>query len=170
MKKGRKPGSMVNAKCVCCGEIKPATSGSGFRCQACRDAGHIPPHQQRGTGKHFAGTAVAFAIRTGKLAAPGGLCCTDCGGAAIEYDHRDYNQPLLVEPVCRSCNLKRGPAIPLTGTIPHTVSLGGIPYKRRSCVESIMRRMGIATDALSSMPATLTLEHWRQLAPIFKAA
>ena len=36
--------------------------------------------------------------------------CTDCGKRATVYDHRDYGRPLDVEPVCQSCNLKRGPA------------------------------------------------------------
>lgn len=38
--------------------------------------------------------------------------CVDCGAPASDYDHRDYNKPLDVEPTCRSCNLARGPAIP----------------------------------------------------------
>src|SRR5688500_869090 len=36
--------------------------------------------------------------------------CVDCGKKARDYEHRDYSKPLLVEPVCRSCNIKRGPA------------------------------------------------------------
>ena len=36
--------------------------------------------------------------------------CVDCAGVATEYDHRDYARPLDVEPVCRSCNHKRGKA------------------------------------------------------------
>ena len=36
-----------------------------------------------------------------------------CGGMAEQWDHRDYNKPLDVEPVCRSCNMRRGPAKPL---------------------------------------------------------
>jgi hypothetical protein len=36
--------------------------------------------------------------------------CTDCKNRrAMFYDHRDYNFPLEVIPVCRSCNSKRGP-------------------------------------------------------------
>ncbi len=38
--------------------------------------------------------------------------CVDCGKQALVYDHRDYNKPLDVEPVCQSCNIKRGPGIP----------------------------------------------------------
>ena len=37
--------------------------------------------------------------------------CTDCDGIATEYDHRDYSRPLDVEPVCGSCNKRRGTAI-----------------------------------------------------------
>lgn len=38
--------------------------------------------------------------------------CVDCGNGATEYEHRDYNKPLAVEPVCRTCNHRRGSAIP----------------------------------------------------------
>lgn len=37
--------------------------------------------------------------------------CVDCGKPAHDYDHRDYNKPLDVDPVCRGCNIRRGPAI-----------------------------------------------------------
>lgn len=40
----------------------------------------------------------------------GSIACTDCDGAAYAYDHRDYSRPLDVEPVCQSCNLRRGTA------------------------------------------------------------
>ncbi len=30
--------------------------------------------------------------------------CTYCNNRADRYDHRDYNYPLIVQPVCRSCN------------------------------------------------------------------
>lgn len=38
--------------------------------------------------------------------------CVDCSKPAACYDHRDYNKPLEVEPVCTSCNGLRGPAKP----------------------------------------------------------
>ena len=53
--------------------------------------------------------------------------CVDCGAPAIHYDHRDYSKPLDVEPVCQSCNISRGPAIP------HICPTGSCPdceYKR----------------------------------------
>lgn len=43
-------------------------------------------------------------LKTGRYA------CVDCGASAAEYDHRDYSRPLDVQPVCRSCNKKRGTA------------------------------------------------------------
>lgn len=42
------------------------------------------------------------------------VLCADCGCQATEYDHRDYFKPLMVEPVCHPCNIKRGPAYPFT--------------------------------------------------------
>lgn len=58
-----------------------------------------------------AGTAVGRAIRHGQLVRPASLACVDCGVQAEHYDHRDYTQPLKVEPTCRKCNFKRGSAL-----------------------------------------------------------
>jgi hypothetical protein len=54
--------------------------------------------------------AVTKAILNGELPIINTRYCVDCGAFATKYDHRDYSQPLLVEPVCNSCNRKRGPA------------------------------------------------------------
>ena len=35
--------------------------------------------------------------------------CVDCGARALIWDHRDYSRPLDVQPVCRQCNIARGP-------------------------------------------------------------
>jgi hypothetical protein len=53
------------------------------------------------------------AVNKGLLPHPKTLECNDCGAPAICYDHRDYNKPLEVEPVCKSCNGSRGAGIPL---------------------------------------------------------
>lgn len=37
--------------------------------------------------------------------------CVDCGEQAQCYDHRDYLEPLVVEPVCDPCNYHRGLAV-----------------------------------------------------------
>lgn len=51
------------------------------------------------------------AVRNGDLIDPRTLLCIDCGHWAEVYDHRKYSEPLVVEPVCQSCNCKRGPAV-----------------------------------------------------------
>lgn len=53
---------------------------------------------------------VARAIRLGKLRRPAEFPCADCQGKSEHYDHRDYGRPLDVQPVCRKCNFRRGPA------------------------------------------------------------
>ena len=55
--------------------------------------------------------AVAKAVREGRLKPVKECICVDCGAPAQHYDHRDYNKPDTVEPVCRCCNANRPPAI-----------------------------------------------------------
>ena len=55
--------------------------------------------------------AVTRAILRGELPPAKDCLCIDCGNQARHYDHRDYNKPLEVEPVCPRCNFFRGPAI-----------------------------------------------------------
>ena len=62
--------------------------------------------------------AVARAIKRGLLKRPREFPCTDCGKPAEQYDHREYAKPLEVEPVCRRCNLKRGPALDSVARLP----------------------------------------------------
>lgn len=38
--------------------------------------------------------------------------CFDCGKPPTQYDHRDYRKPLDIDPVCNSCNRRRGAALP----------------------------------------------------------
>jgi hypothetical protein len=54
---------------------------------------------------------VKVAVRCGELPSARTLLCVDCGRPAFDYDHRDYDRPLDVAPVCRGCNLRRGPAV-----------------------------------------------------------
>lgn len=61
--------------------------------------------------QHRALAQVARAVRKGRIPSPKKLRCADCGSRATEYEHRDYNQPLKVDPVCASCNNQRGLAI-----------------------------------------------------------
>lgn len=64
------------------------------------------------TNGDVARSAVFKAVKNGVLPSPKESECTDCGAQATQYDHRDYNKPLDVQPVCKKCNAKRGPAIP----------------------------------------------------------
>ena len=61
--------------------------------------------------KKDAHKAVHAAVSRGTLLAASKCKCVDCGAQAEHYDHRDYEKPLDVEPVCRKCNNARGPAI-----------------------------------------------------------
>lgn len=67
-------------------------------------------------GKIFGATkainAVKKAVKEGILPPVKTLNCVDCGRPGECYDHRDYNKPLDVVPVCRKCNFRRGSAIP----------------------------------------------------------
>jgi len=62
------------------------------------------------TGGRAAHAAVAQAVKKGGIPNAKTLACVDCNKPAFDYDHRDYSKPLDVVPVCRSCNLSRGPA------------------------------------------------------------
>ena len=108
---GRKPGSLVRFKCRICGGVELVRGGGGSsRCSDCRARGAHLPRSSRSDwlGKDTAQRLVSASIRDGLLPRPRSLLCADCGGGAVEYEHRDYNQPLAVEPICRSCNLRRG--------------------------------------------------------------
>ena len=69
-----------------------------------------------GVGRSRAHAAITKAMKNGSLPRPKEFKCVDCGVQAECYDHRDYNKPLEVEPVCRKCNFRRGLAIPLDMT------------------------------------------------------
>lgn len=58
----------------------------------------------------WAGRVVRSAIRRGMLPPiTADTQCVDCGAPASCYDHRNYLRPVHVEPVCQSCNIRRGP-------------------------------------------------------------
>lgn len=58
----------------------------------------------------FLHRTIRVAIRDGKLKPAKQLECTDCGEPGFCYDHRDWQKPLEVVPVCKRCNIARGPA------------------------------------------------------------
>lgn len=95
--------------CALCGAAPRFDERSDF-CRRCSIANRL--YRTYGTGQHEAVGAVNYAVRQGLLKAASEHSCIDCGNKADHYEHRDYNKPLEVEPVCRSCNGKRGNAIP----------------------------------------------------------
>ena len=59
----------------------------------------------------MSGTVIGWANRSGWLPVlDGSIKCVDCGNEATCWEHRDYSRPLDVDPICQSCNVRRGPA------------------------------------------------------------
>lgn len=85
--------------------------GRDIRAKVCWPCFYSKPKRD---GQAQAAAAVNKAVRNGILPSVFTLTCVDCGKPAQCYEHRDYNKPLEVEPTCKSCNTRRGPAIPLT--------------------------------------------------------
>lgn len=169
---GRRPGSLVRCTCVACGAVERASgTGGHYRCAACKYTHRYGPHSRRSnwTGTEEAGGFVHRAIADGRLPHPRGLTCADCGGVAVEYDHRDYNEPLRVEPVCRGCNLRRGPATPLVGSIRRLVENGMRPYYSRGATLKVLQRLGISTQGVI-LPSKVQVDDWRALLPLVEAA
>jgi len=87
--------------CPSCGkEFEPVTNQT--RCRPCSNLAFF--------WRMWVSTRVTKAVRNGDLPPVKTLECIDCGGKATGYDHRDYANPLDVEPVCHQCNTRRGPA------------------------------------------------------------
>ena len=168
---GRKSGSLVRFVCHLCGAVESVSGGTSFhRCLACRDAG-IDPRPRMAhdwTGRAIAQGIVSVAVRDGRLPIAKLFRCADCAGPASEYEHRDYNRPLDVQPICRGCNLRRGPAIPRDGAIEATVARGFAPYRLRRNARRLLVMMGRSPEVLDGMPAKLTVEHWRVILPVYR--
>jgi len=97
--------------CVDCrGELGASINGRkvrpALRCSPCGRRWRMALYK----ASQRAHSAVAKAIAAGDLQRPATFFCADCGCVAEHYDHRDYTKPLDVDPVCRKCNYKRGPA------------------------------------------------------------
>lgn len=132
--------------------------GSYFLCETCRLDAPIGS-AWGGTGGAMATNDVHKAILDGVLPPASDLQCVDCGHQAAHYDHRDYNRPLDVAPVCCSCNLKRGPAIPRKGFFAHMFAVGCAHYRSRRSMVSLLHAIGIDVDA-STLPRFVGVEHW----------
>jgi ribosomal protein L37E len=110
--------------CRACGVVS-----NDFRQRACVNCTVAKGLYRRyGTGREEAHKLVAREIRAGRLPPAKTLACADCGKPAFAYEHRDYNQPLMVEPICRSCNGRRGAAIPKKMTFKEFVAVVQMYY------------------------------------------
>ena len=97
----------ANFLCIFCNlEIQNRDSRAKI-CWPCVDS------NRKLNGQVAAMNAVSKAVRQGNLPSVKTLLCVDCGKPGQCYDHRDYNKPTEVEPVCRKCNKRRGSAKPL---------------------------------------------------------
>lgn len=104
--------------CRTCGYVS-----HDFRQRACVNCAQVKGiYRKYGTGQNAAHSLVAKEIKAGRLPSPKTLPCADCGKPAHGYEHRDYNRPLDVEPICRACNTRRGSAIPKTMTFKEFVA------------------------------------------------
>lgn len=108
--------------CTCQSEKRFVADG---KCVGCRRAKSNKYHTENRklirikeveSGARLANRVTYTEVKGGRLPKLSSVevACVDCGRRATQYDHRDYNKPLDVDPVCRSCNQIRGPAIPLT--------------------------------------------------------
>lgn len=108
--------------------MKCKTHGENRKLRVCRECRKIYARQWRKTVKGILCTfrhnekikysqmerakgVVYVQVRKGKLPKPELFDCVDCGEEAKHWEHRDYLKPLQVEPVCPSCNSKRGPGL-----------------------------------------------------------
>lgn len=114
---------MVKAKDCLGGETPPGHTR--YKCKLCvkiknkalRASGYMKTYDKerseklRGTRQELASRKVRETVKKGKMLRVDTLKCLDCGRPAEVYDHRDYLKPLEVDPVCKACNWKRGPAL-----------------------------------------------------------
>jgi len=67
--------------------------------------------KNKGSQMEKARSMVMIEVRANRMPSASKFKCVDCGVNATCYDHRDYQFPFMVEPVCGSCNKKRGPGL-----------------------------------------------------------
>mgnify|MGYP003473459537 CR=1 FL=1 len=92
---------MATITCRACGEQERRMKNALF-CYKCSSRHY--------DDMYAANSAIKPHIKSGTIKRASECTCVDCGKPAKDNDHRDYLKPLEVEPVCRSCNVKRGAA------------------------------------------------------------
>lgn len=105
-------GWYVEKVCEGCGDkfYRHHLSRFCFPCCAKRSK-EASKRQYKGNPNNLARRMVSMAIRLGVMRPASEFNCVDCGSPAAHYDHRDYNKPLDVDPVCIGCHGARGRGI-----------------------------------------------------------
>lgn len=91
-------------KCAWCG-TECICGFTGKLCLKCSKA-----KAREASRAHAAVSAMVIAGLVKKLPCDG-INCVDCGKQATHWEHRDYRKPQEIEPICKSCNTKRGHAM-----------------------------------------------------------
>lgn len=93
----------VVIECISCTRTELRNYSGALFCYECQG--------QRAIEQDRAIKAVGAAVKRGFLPRAAECVCEDCNAPAQHYDHRDYTEPLEVDPVCARCNTRRGPAL-----------------------------------------------------------
>jgi len=106
--------------CGTCGRsFRPGRLAQKYCCRKCADSGRVGRRRfRRPTAKaRRAQGLVRYYIRTGKLVRP--TSCDQCGNGKrrIEAAHYDYDQPMHVRWLSRSCHARWDKAQPKGGTV-----------------------------------------------------
>lgn len=130
---------MEERMCLVCGESTKSPLQWRVYCDDCR--GLVTAVQ-------------VIASRTMKLyniPGPREYACVDCGLPAQAYDHRYYSHPLEVDPVCLSCNNKRGPALDIVECVRELAAYGIITkYGKPSFSKRILTMIPEVTQPVIS--------------------
>lgn len=97
----KRPRLLATTICIACGNVHRRDSAFAILCWACVKAQSIL--------RSHANRQLISARLRGDIAPPTQYACVDCSRPAKLYDHRSYVRPLDVQPVCHSCNVRRGP-------------------------------------------------------------
>jgi hypothetical protein len=101
----------IFTRCACCMKKMPEPDEICL-CGSCHYILRLKQEAQR--LRNVARGVICYAMQKGRLLdlSKANVQCVDCGKRALVWDHRDYTKPMLVDPVCYSCNGLRGQGEP----------------------------------------------------------
>jgi len=89
--------------CFYCGKPLAGMSHLARKCRDCK----VQVRRKQGRCNML----VRRAVLRGELPNVRTMKCVDCGARGWYWEHRNYDEPLKVDPVCEPCNRKRGLAL-----------------------------------------------------------